>query len=420
MKLSIIISVYNMEDYIEQCLASVAGQSCQDFEVILINDGSTDDTLSRCRDWERSDSRIRVVDQPNMGLGNSRNKGIEMASGEYIAFLDADDRIEKNFVKEMLSGTREGQNDIVICDMCYVEKADGKEIHKISAVRLLGGEVCIGMEKFLFCKCRTFLCAKLFKRSLFTENNVKLPPHAYEDISAVPYLISKAKSIYYVQEAMYCYLRNREGSIINDASKLPFIIRSLRELAECFKKDGSFETYRDELRSLFWSQVCHLWNLTRDRFSDLDRAKLQRIKADSVSCFCQFFPEGERLFFNKYYVCSIQMLADAVKHIVVTKEQIVDHDSQADCMILPADCIRGASCNLYPCGAAGSNEGIYPEKSHMVCPLNCELCMAGYREKEDAAEKPKIVYIDLSIYNDIDNKETISWNIADEILDKLV
>lgn len=379
MKLSIIICVYNMEDYIDRCLSSVVGQTFADFEVILINDGSTDGTLEKCRNWEKEDSRIRVVTKDNEGLGISRNRGIHMASGEYLAFLDADDWLEDEFVEMMLDGTQNGKNDIVICDMRYVEIKRKCEQCKVSSVRLPKGTVKIEKEKFLLSRARTFMCAKVIKRKLFVENNLVLPAHAFEDISTVPYLIAKASNIYYVHRAMYNYWRNREGSIVNDFSQLYFTIVSLEELLDRFIQDRIFENYRLALANLYWGQVCHIWNVTRGKFSDSDENALRRLREECVENFCRFFPEGDVLQRSRYYVDGSHVLYDSIKHIVLSDEQIVNEKSRADYLIM-----------------SNNNEGFQ-----------------SYVEKE---QNVLLVNIDLSK----DDEENASWNIADEIIEMLL
>lgn len=111
-KLSIIIPVYNAERTLAQCLDSVLGQSCRDFELILINDGSRDASLDICRDFARMDQRIRVISQPNRGPGAARNAGLEIARGTYVQFVDADDLLLDGASEKLIQALR--GTDLVI------------------------------------------------------------------------------------------------------------------------------------------------------------------------------------------------------------------------------------------------------------------------------------------------------------------
>lgn len=118
-KVSIIIPVYNSEKYLQNCLESIKNQTEKDFEVIIINDGSTDNSKLIIADYLK-DKRFKLIDQKNQGIGYSRNKGIEESKGQYVVFIDSDDSIEKNFLEEMLKKIEKDNLDIVVCD--YIEE----------------------------------------------------------------------------------------------------------------------------------------------------------------------------------------------------------------------------------------------------------------------------------------------------------
>ena len=113
-KITIIVPVYNSENYIRRCVDSVLRQSFEDFELLLINDGSTDGSLKILREYEKSDKRIRVINQENMGVAKTRNKGIKLASGKYIMFIDNDDYIENDYINKYYNSIKDTDYDIVI------------------------------------------------------------------------------------------------------------------------------------------------------------------------------------------------------------------------------------------------------------------------------------------------------------------
>ena len=101
--ISVIIPVYNVEEYLDRCLESATLQTYKNIEIILIDDGSTDNSGKMCDEWAEKDRRIRVIHQKNGGLSNARNKGIEEAKGEFISFIDSDDWIEANMLTDFIS-----------------------------------------------------------------------------------------------------------------------------------------------------------------------------------------------------------------------------------------------------------------------------------------------------------------------------
>lgn len=110
--ISVVVPVYNAGNFLERCICSIASQSYKDIEIILVNDGSTDDSLEICNSF--SDSRIKIIDKTNGGVSSARNAGLEIASGEYVAFVDSDDTIPTNCLQTLLSGIKECNSDMVM------------------------------------------------------------------------------------------------------------------------------------------------------------------------------------------------------------------------------------------------------------------------------------------------------------------
>lgn len=122
-KVSVIIPVYNAEVYLKSCIESIQNQTFKDIEIIIVNDGSTDNSLSICLDYAKTDNRIVVINKPNGGVSSARNAGIQVAKGEYIGFVDADDWIEPEMYESMYHQIKHDQSDICMCN--YVEECNG-------------------------------------------------------------------------------------------------------------------------------------------------------------------------------------------------------------------------------------------------------------------------------------------------------
>lgn len=116
MKVSIIIPIYNAEKFISKCIESVLNQTYHDLEIILVNDGSTDETLKIIQQYQNKDERIKIIDKENAGVSDSRNRGIEIATGEYIAFADSDDWLELNMIEKMVNIIEQQNVDMVRCN----------------------------------------------------------------------------------------------------------------------------------------------------------------------------------------------------------------------------------------------------------------------------------------------------------------
>ena len=128
-KLSIIIPVYNCGKFLERCFDSISKQIFNDFEVIIVDDGSTDNSLDICKKYEAQDKRFRVFSIENHGSAFARNYGLKMAKGEYIGFVDADDYIDENMYSTLINTAQKEQADIVSCDMVYAFQ-NGKYVNK--------------------------------------------------------------------------------------------------------------------------------------------------------------------------------------------------------------------------------------------------------------------------------------------------
>ena len=135
-KISIIVPVYNVEQYINRCIDSLLGQTLKDIEIILVDDGSPDQCPQICDEYARKDSRIKVIHKKNNGLGYARNSGLELATGEYIAFVDSDDYVNINMYEKLYNETINNNFDIVYCGF-IVENKDKSTYEEKKKDRIL-------------------------------------------------------------------------------------------------------------------------------------------------------------------------------------------------------------------------------------------------------------------------------------------
>ena len=134
MKISIIVAIYNIQDYIDDCVNSIISQSYGNFELLLVNDGSTDGSLALLKEWASKDARIKVIDKPNGGLSSARNEGLKYATGDYILFVDGDDWLDKDALQSAQSFiVNNGEVDMLCFDYCAYYTKEKTKVYSYKA-----------------------------------------------------------------------------------------------------------------------------------------------------------------------------------------------------------------------------------------------------------------------------------------------
>ena len=136
-KISVIVPIYNSEDYIDRCVRSIVEQSYKNIEIILVDDGSTDNSSMMCDEWAKNDKRVKVIHKENGGVSSARNEGLKIAKGDYISFVDSDDYIDKKMIEKMLNQMEKGNTDLVICNYepnhDFVDNMDGITLREFAS-----------------------------------------------------------------------------------------------------------------------------------------------------------------------------------------------------------------------------------------------------------------------------------------------
>jgi len=214
-KFSIIIPVYNVENYLKKCLNNILNQTYNNFEIILINDGSTDRSGLICDEYEKKDPRIIVLHQQNKGLSDARNKGISQNSGDYIIFVDSDDYIELNYL-EMLKNiiVKSNHPDIIrISGTVILENSS----QKINSPDFLDQKPDKIIDLILDCNYIEPSWLYVYKTSFWKKNEFKFPLGKFhEDFALTPVILAKANSISSTSYPLYNYLK-RENSIMTSS-----------------------------------------------------------------------------------------------------------------------------------------------------------------------------------------------------------
>ncbi len=221
--ISIIVPIYNVENYLRMCLDSIEHQTYSNIEVLLINDGSPDLSGEICQEYVARDSRFRYFEKENGGLSDARNYGIDCASGRFLTFIDSDDWVEPTYVEDMYQAALNNNSEIVVSSY---SQFDNKENHYLVHIwddyyeKNYSNKKLMNSLPLLVRKDYSFLTSWgiLFSRKLF--NNVKFPKGKVIEDSRTNYkLFSKSKCTTYINKSLYMYRIGREGSIINTVNE---------------------------------------------------------------------------------------------------------------------------------------------------------------------------------------------------------
>ena len=324
--LSVVIPVYNVEEYLDKCIKSVVEQTYKELEIIIINDGSKDNSSGICEKWASQDERIIYINKENEGSGKTRNLGIAKSTGEYIAFLDADDWWREDYAALMIEYI-EGC-DITVCDINYIDyDAYGGLISNVSKVRMPDRQVqVIKEDEDCINKARTFLCGKVFRRELFIKNNIEQPTMPINDIPITTLLVAKAEKICRVGEPLYNYLRMREGNTVTSPKTLKSFGDALVAMKVNFDKHNLLEQYNQGLKKMYYSQYRFamkkaLMQKEKGNITNQEYDEIRKYLEDILYGFWNDCPRIEEMRFLKSDDIDIN---EALKLLVVDEKNIVE------------------------------------------------------------------------------------------------
>lgn len=230
-KFSIIIPVYNVEPYLEKCLQSIVNQTFKDFEIIIVNDGSTDNSSLIIEEYHKNYKNIKVVHQENQGLSVARNNGIKIASGEYFLLVDSDDYLELELL-EKLKDSLTNRPDIVRFQLRTVSNELSQDYNEPEFTGLNGKEA---FEKIVSFKFVENAWVYVYKKSYFMNNHFSFLPNMYhEDFGLIPLVIVSASRVNSISYIGYNYVQ-RMGSIMNNNDYQKTVKKAYDTLIQCKK-----------------------------------------------------------------------------------------------------------------------------------------------------------------------------------------
>lgn len=240
-KVSIIVPVYNTKSYLDKCLNSIINQTLKEIEIIVINDGSTDNSQAIINQYVKKDSRVKTYLKENGGLGDARNYGMQYATGEYIGFVDSDDFIDHSMYEGMYNLAIKDSSDLVECDVLWVYH---------NKLKLDQGHYYQDLEH-LFLNIRVMVPNKIFKRDLIMSHQISFPIGLlYEDIlftyKALPYI----KKVSHVDKTLYFYIQRNYSLSNHQTERVKDIFAIFDQLDQYYHDNNLYDEYKNKLEYL--------------------------------------------------------------------------------------------------------------------------------------------------------------------------
>lgn len=277
-KISVIVPVYNIEKYVEKCISSIANQSYENLQIILVDDGSKDNGGKICDKYALSDIRIEVIHKQNGGLSDARNAGIDRAKGELISFIDGDDWIHPQFYELMIKALIDNDADISVCQ--YQQKNEevflNKKYNNLSANIVSGTEAFTDMRKIL-----SVAWNKLYRKEIFDDISYPVGK-LHEDEFVIHKILRKCNRVSVIDEPLYFYSL-RDGSITSkiNMNKVNDALQAYKERVDFCKSEVWTEVIPVAVRHYCDYCLSTYYNLKKN-VSDADEYDLKRIwKAES-------------------------------------------------------------------------------------------------------------------------------------------
>ncbi len=301
MLLSIIIPVYNLEKYLDRCLESICSQEYRSIEIILINDGSTDNSDLLCREWRKRDNRIIYINQDNGGVSSARNKGLSIAKGEYIGFIDGDDWVDSSMIVNMIKAAQEFSADVVMCG--YRKVRDSSNSGSGENCTSSHGGVMTSHDAIAACLLgprhkggyMTSVWNKIFKKNsiIVDEEIINFDEGIVvgEDQIWLMKVLHNVKCVYAIPDCYYNYYIRNDSAIgvrnqsvkldkhAKDAIKAQLVSRSL------LQSWGVSEDLISLMNSKIFFHVSNIYGKCKNGMEVNEKKELNRLLKDTCSSF---------------------------------------------------------------------------------------------------------------------------------------
>ena len=291
-EITAILPVYNVADYMDQCLETVTGQTLRQIEILLIDDGSTDESLTKCWEWARKDSRVTVFHRDNDGVASARNFGVLMARGKYIAFVDPDDWLEKDYLEKLWKAAEAAGADYAECDLWRYDNRSGKMIYRSCYGRM--GQAYTLPEHMKYGPTATYKA--ISRKSLWTRYRLAMPRCSFESPAVYALILALSNRVVNLREALYYYRRFRENSLVENGYARKdgkpnnrLAIRAMDFLVEEFRRTGRYEEFAGILEGVV---KYRLNDILAMQFHRKSRKDFRELTQNYRNFLAERFPKG--------------------------------------------------------------------------------------------------------------------------------
>ena len=303
-KVSIIVPIYNVADYLPKCLDSILAQTLKDIEIICVNDGSTDSSLEILEKYAKLDNRIKIVNQENAGVACARNAGLKAATGEYIGFVDSDDWIEKETYAVAAAFMDKYDVEMVSWPANVISEDFDNDSKRITGIQKYHDAKAVGLHNWdcsLYRKLTVTLWNKLYKNSIIKENDIWFPVgFVHEDNEFITKYLLHCKKIYFSGQYYYNYMQ-RQNSVMssnvyeeNTNSRL-LLVDIFRNVYEYYKKYDALESYKELFNYILIDTLHYIKNIDKEKAIP----KLKEL-AEIIDNDCLYHKDIELIRNNKF------------------------------------------------------------------------------------------------------------------------
>lgn len=298
LKVSVIVPVYNNERFLKRCLESIVKQTLKNIEIVIVNDGSTDNSLEVLQDYAFKHDNILLLDQENQGQAIAINRALDKARGEYIAFVDADDYIEKDMMETLYKEAKSNDLDLVICNWDRVDENgallgfnDHPDFDNVIFNRnIIIHEFFLNQQELV----EGFSWNKLFKRKLFCEFKIRFPNIKYADIPTTFRILNKINKGKYINKKLYHYVQH-QASITHskNMSNTKNFIEAIQMIDEIMLEENMLLDFKEDYFiyacSKYINEYCSSYELIRssEEMSMIFKRLLKPITIKNCITFCR-------------------------------------------------------------------------------------------------------------------------------------
>lgn len=264
-KVSVLVPMYNVEEFLPECLDSLVGQTLQDIEIICINDGSTDGSFDIVKKYAKNDYRVKVIGKKNTGYGDSMNMGLAKARGKYIGIVEPDDFIELDAFEKMYKVAEEKGVEIVKANFYEYVTKKNKDVHKseLFLKEEIGDIVDPRSHRHIFYQ-QPSIWSAIYKREFLNKNKIRFLPSvgaSYQDAGFNFKVFATAQKVYYIDEAFLHYRCDNPNSSVKSEGKVYAVKKEYDEVERYLEERGLMKYYGDTLAIVRMGG--YIWNMRR-------------------------------------------------------------------------------------------------------------------------------------------------------------